>query len=99
MGGRVFGLILMVLAIWVGLEVYQKGVDHACGGVFAWFGKPISSNDFGGRHGVQPSSEPGGGNGAMRGSVAQQVGAKVREDLDRGARRDSAGEGDGDDND
>ena len=33
--GKIFGILLTVVGIWVGLEVYQKGADHAFGGLFA----------------------------------------------------------------
>jgi hypothetical protein len=32
---RLFGIVLIVLAIWVGVEVYTKGVGGAFGGVLA----------------------------------------------------------------
>ena len=31
--GKLVGIVLAVLGIWVGLEVYQNGVDGAFGGV------------------------------------------------------------------
>lgn len=33
--GRVFGLLLLVGALWVGLEIFNEGMDGAFGGVFA----------------------------------------------------------------
>jgi hypothetical protein len=33
--GRIFGLILIVCAIWVASEVYTKGLGGAFGGAFA----------------------------------------------------------------
>ena len=33
--GRLFAIILIVLGVWVGLEVYTNGVDGAFGGMFA----------------------------------------------------------------
>ncbi len=33
--GKVFGIALIVIGIWVGLEVYTKGVGGAFGGIFA----------------------------------------------------------------
>ncbi len=33
--GKMFGLVVLVTALWVGMEVYQEGVDGAFGGAFA----------------------------------------------------------------
>ncbi len=33
--GRLFAIIMIVSAIWLGAEVYTKGVDGAFGGFFA----------------------------------------------------------------
>lgn len=82
--GRLFGLILLVLAVWVGVEVYEKGVDHAFGGVFAWMGSPLQSEYEQGSR-VEPS-----GREVQSGSIAQKMGAKVQSDIDAGARRDGA---------
>ena len=75
---KLFGLILIVLGVWIGLEVYEKGVDGACGGVFAWFATPLESG----------GSMPSDGRAEQRGSLAQRVGAKVQSDIDAGAHRD-----------
>jgi hypothetical protein len=74
--GKLIGLLLIVLGVWIGVEVYDKGVDHAFGGLFAWFDTPLQRADEG--HEVQ------------RGSLAQRVGAKVQSDINAGARRDGA---------
>ncbi len=36
--GKIFGLVTLITALWVGMEVYQKGVDAAFGGAFAVLG-------------------------------------------------------------
>ena len=33
--GKLFGIILLVLGIWLGVEVFTEGVDGAFGGIFA----------------------------------------------------------------
>ncbi len=33
--GRIFGILLIGLGIWVGLEIYLEGTQNAFGGVFA----------------------------------------------------------------
>ena len=38
---QVLAILLLVLAVWVGLEVYTQGTDQAFGGLFARFsGRP-----------------------------------------------------------
>lgn len=36
---KVFGILAIVLGIWIGIEVYTQGADRAFGGLFAWFQK------------------------------------------------------------
>ncbi len=36
--GRIFGLVMLITALWVGMEVYQEGIDAAFGGAFAALG-------------------------------------------------------------
>lgn len=43
--GRLIGIVLIVLGIWVGLEVYQKGTEHAFGGALAGFGSSQAPRD------------------------------------------------------
>jgi hypothetical protein len=33
--GKIFGILLIVLAIWVGLTIFNEGTDSAFGGLFA----------------------------------------------------------------
>lgn len=35
---RTFGILLLVLGVWIGVEVYTEGVRHAFGGAFAFLG-------------------------------------------------------------
>jgi hypothetical protein len=41
--GKVFGILLLVLCVWVAVEVYTNGVDGAFGGIFAQLGGPQAS--------------------------------------------------------
>jgi hypothetical protein len=41
--GKVFGLLLIVALVWVGLEFYTEGPSRAFGGVFASFAPAGSS--------------------------------------------------------
>jgi hypothetical protein len=38
--GKAIGLLLIVICIWAGIEVYSYGVQGAFGGVFASFAGP-----------------------------------------------------------
>jgi len=46
--GKVFGILLIVVAIWVGLTIFNEGTDAAFGGIFAGSGKD----------GADPSGRP-----------------------------------------
>lgn len=35
--GKLFAIVLIVIAVWVGLTVYTQGTDQAFGGLFARF--------------------------------------------------------------
>jgi len=37
---KIFGILLIVVGVWIGLEIYTNGMDEAFGGVFASFGEP-----------------------------------------------------------
>jgi hypothetical protein len=41
--GKVFGILLIVVAIWVGLTIFNEGTDAAFGGLFAGSGKELAS--------------------------------------------------------
>jgi hypothetical protein len=43
--GKVFGILLIVVAIWVGLTVFNEGTDTAFGGLFAGSGKEVADSD------------------------------------------------------
>jgi hypothetical protein len=90
--GKLIGLMLIVLGVWIGIEIYDKGVDQAFGGLFAWFEAPLHTDE-----GTEYDSSTHGAEAPTRrevhrGSLAQRVGAKVQSDIDAGARRDGAGD-------
>jgi hypothetical protein len=41
--GKMIGFLLLVVGVWVGLEVYQHGVQGAFGGALASFGSESAS--------------------------------------------------------
>ncbi|MEE9281729.1 MAG: hypothetical protein V3V67_16275 [Myxococcota bacterium] len=69
--GRLFGILAIVLGVWIGLEVYTKGTDQAFGGIFAGLMDPVSDSE--------PS--PDGR------SPVQRIGDQVRDDINLGADR------------
>jgi len=81
--GKLLGLILLVLAVWAGVEIFDKGVDGAFGGLFSGFRTPTAG----------AAAESHGG------SMAQRIGAKVRADIERGAQRDGVEDSDDQDTD
>jgi len=36
--GRIFAILLLVVSLWVGLEVFRQGVDGAFGGALSFLG-------------------------------------------------------------
>ena len=41
---KVFGLIVLALGVWVGVEIYMNGVDGAFGGALARLEQPLQSD-------------------------------------------------------
>ena len=69
--GRIIGILLMVLAVWIGMEFYTKGSERAFGGIFAGALDPVVDYEV---------SEDGR-------SPTERVGDRVREDMQRGFQR------------
>lgn len=77
---KVFGILLIVLGVWVGIEVYTKGTQQAFGGAFAWFeGKSAAT------------SAPG-----EQRSTIRRIEDKVRGDIQAGAARSAGQTPEGD---
>jgi hypothetical protein len=45
--GKLFGIVLIVLAVWFAVEVYTKGSDQAFGGALTWLGGEEPAADGG----------------------------------------------------
>lgn len=73
--GKMFGILAIVLGVWIGLEVYTKGTNEAFGGIFAGLMEPVAD--------YEPS--PDGR------SPVQRIGDKVRENIELGADRTRRG--------
>jgi hypothetical protein len=95
---KIFGVLLIVLGVWLGMEIYTKGMDGAFGGALARFTEPVHTNE---RTPYDPSEKAAAERETRvttgtRGSLAQRAGERVRADLAAGARRDGAESDDGD---
>ena len=77
--GRLLGLVLFVIAIYVGVTVLTEGTDRAFGGIFSGFGADSSDPAAAGPHATEPdrSSLP----------ITERVGERWRDYLDTPARR------------
>jgi hypothetical protein len=40
--GKVFGILLIVVVVWVGLTIFNEGTDAAFGGLFAGSGREVA---------------------------------------------------------
>ena len=36
--GKIFGILMLVLSLWIGMEIYQNGMEGALGGRMAFLG-------------------------------------------------------------
>ena len=70
--GKLFGIILLVAGVWIGLEIFTKGMDGAFGGVFA-------SGETTSAEAAVDTVEPL--------PVYKRVGIQVGEDIERGFDR------------
>ncbi len=70
--GKVWGLIFIVAAIYVGMEYYTVGGDKAFGGALAWLAKPLPAGQD-----VSVDDRP----------LTQRVRSKVTDDIQGGYER------------
>jgi hypothetical protein len=77
--GRLLGLVLFVIAIYVGVTVLTEGTDRAFGGIFSSFGADSPDPGVADPHATEPgrSSLP----------VTERVEERWRDYLDTPARR------------
>jgi len=75
---RIFGLILLVLGVWVGFEIYRNGVDGAFGGALARLQAPLHPDG-------RTDADAEEGEKHQRGSVAQRLEGKNHDDGDSDA--------------
>jgi len=90
---KIFGVLLIVLGVWVGMEIYTKGMDEAFGGALARLSAPLETDETTDYDASDSTSSDGPTERDTRpstahGSLAQRVGVKVQSDIDAGAHRD-----------
>jgi len=86
--GRVIGLIGMLVALYVAMTLYTKGIEGAFGGALAPI-EPTSNRDAPIATHLTPAAELAGppSERERRVWVTDAVRERVRSDLDEGARR------------
>jgi hypothetical protein len=42
---KIFGVLLIVLGVWLGMEIYTKGMDKAFGGALAGWSEPAPERE------------------------------------------------------
>jgi hypothetical protein len=82
---RIFGLLLIVAGIYLGVTVYQEGVDGAFGGVFARSGASAPAEAGGDSGDAAPAPRRPGT--VSPGAVTQRVRERVTRAVQEGARR------------
>ena len=68
--GKLFGILLIVFAIWVGMSIYTEGTDRAFGGILARFAPAPAEGEL---HDTRPSLE----------RIREKVQSARHEQLDR----------------
>lgn len=68
--GKLFGILLIVFAIWVGMSIYTEGTDRALGGILARFAPAPAEAEL---HDTRPSLE----------RIREKVQSARHEQLDR----------------
>ncbi len=88
--GKIFIILLILGAVWVGMEMYNEGTDKAFGGIFA----PLESarSDDGGlpATGLTPAAQEAdvpSQRRSQRVPITEAVRQRVTRDLEEGAKR------------
>jgi len=88
--GKAFGLVLMLIALYVGMAVYTEGIENAFGGVFAPI-RPVSEREEPlATHltpGAQMADAPSEPRRRRRVPLTRAVRDRVNADIESGARR------------
>jgi len=84
---KAFGLIMMLIALYIGMTIYTAGIENAFGGIFAPIqtsdgGSPLATNLTPAAGMADAPSEP-----RPRQRITEAVRDRVPADLQEGARR------------
>lgn len=77
--GKVIGILILVIAVWVGMEIFTKGMDSAFGGLLAMGGE------------ATPAQRAAEARGAPHQTPVQRIGARVQQQINAGAVRSTGG--------
>jgi hypothetical protein len=84
---KAFGLIMMLIALYIGMTIYSEGIEQAYGGIFA----PIASSDGGSPMATHLTPAAGMADAPTeprpRKRITEAVRDRVTSDLQEGARR------------
>ena len=76
---KAFGLIAIIIAMYLGMSIYTEGIDRTLDGIFASV-EPVDDPTAGLAGGFSDPSQP-------RGRVTERVRDRVTADLQQGAQR------------
>jgi hypothetical protein len=86
--GKAFGLVLMLISLYIGMTIYTKGIEQSFGGVFAPI-EPMSQREAPLATGLTPAAgladEPSGSDRPVM--ITDRVRNQVKADFATGARR------------
>jgi hypothetical protein len=84
---KAFGLIMMLIALYIGMTIYTEGIENAYGGIFA----PIATSDGGDPAATHLTPAAGMADAPAEARPRQRITEAVRDrvtaDLQEGARR------------
>jgi hypothetical protein len=82
---KAFGIILMLVAMYVGMTLYSDGIEQAFGGIFA----PIDGQEIAGTALMEPDpyAASAGDLAPVKAPITQRVRERVQGHIDRGAAR------------
>jgi hypothetical protein len=84
---KAFGLIMMLIALYIGMTIYTQGIENAYGGIFA----PLATSDGGSPMATHLTPAAGMADAPTEARPRQRITEAVRDrvtaDLQEGARR------------
>lgn len=86
--GKALGLVLMLVALWVGMQIYLEGTENAMGGIFAPL-ESVRADDGSAAIGLTPAAQAADvpSERTRRVPITERVRERVTEDIKRGFER------------